>query len=1010
MARFWSAVRWFGFGTLGLVSAACASRAPGEDAQPGATSFVSHVPGASTDKAVSGDGSLNAGTGGSAGVPEAGQEDPDGAAAERAILEADIIKLVGTRLFALSRYSGLSVIDVADPSHLTLLGTHKTSAVPFEMYVEGDRAYVMYNGWGHYVVDETTGYARWETSSRVESLDISDPASIELLGQEDVPGEISDSRKVGDVLYLVTYENGYCYGCDLGQNTHVTSFDVASQEDFSLIDELRLVDTNGYFGKRSIAVTTERIYISGWNWDGTATGVVDVVDITDPGGDLVAGASVPIAGPIESRWQMDELDGVLRVISQPGGWGSTVPPVVETFQVNSSDDLTPLGSLQMQLPRPENLRSVRFDGTRGYAITFEQIDPLFTFDLTDPKNPVQVGELEIPGWVYHMEPRGDRIYALGFDDAENGGALHVSLFDVSDLSQPTQLDRVNFGGTWASFSEDQDRIHKAFNIMPEHGLILVPYSGWDYDETAGMECGSGTYQSGIQLVDMTEDSLALRGVAPQIGEARRGILLGDALLGISDNAVQTFDISDRDAPAKLDRLELARNVQSIRALGSAMLRFGSDWWTGETVLDVAALDAVDQAEPLGSIDLSGYDLGSGEDCYGSSYFEGQVFVHGSYAYVPHRSYSWAKDGSTNDYVQKLTFFVVDLSERSTPVVVGSFEVATKDSQEYLTSAIKTDSALLVGRGKGYYSYDAQTGTRSEVQFSYDIISLEDPAQPQLVSNLAVPAGVASGGFGYGVGGCSVDVGWGWWGGYGYGASQQALVSGDIVASQHQEPLDDGTGRVRYYLDQIDVSDPEDPRLLPQVNIPGGLVDFNAQTGRLVTVDYTFQESPATSWQDCHAGYFNQEQSTCQIYLRKLHTLELDGATAELLDTAMIDSEAGFAQGVAVTSSRVFATYQLMEDDLARGYVRTFSLSAGGSIKDLGQIERPDVGWGTLLARDSRAFLSSYGMLIIVDASDPEDISQKQHEMAGYSCSQLEVTSGSAYCALGYQGVQAFPLD
>jgi uncharacterized secreted protein with C-terminal beta-propeller domain len=67
--------------------------------------------------------------------------------------------------------------------------------------------------------------------------------------------------------------------------------------------------------------------------------------------------------------------------------------------------LNALGSTAMHIPANESLRSVRFDGPRGYAITAEQMDPLFTLDLSDPTEPKQVGELEMPGWVYHGSPR-----------------------------------------------------------------------------------------------------------------------------------------------------------------------------------------------------------------------------------------------------------------------------------------------------------------------------------------------------------------------------------------------------------------------------------------------------------------------------------------------------------------------------------------------------------------------------------------------------------------------------
>ena len=60
------------------------------------------------------------------------------------------------------------------------------------------------------------------------------------------------------------------------------------------------------------------------------------------------------------------------------------------------------------------------------------------------------GELEIPGWLYHMEPRGDRLVALGFDESNH---LAVSLFDVSAAESPIMLDRVSIGDSWGWMPE-----------------------------------------------------------------------------------------------------------------------------------------------------------------------------------------------------------------------------------------------------------------------------------------------------------------------------------------------------------------------------------------------------------------------------------------------------------------------------------------------------------------------------------------------------------------------------
>ena len=85
----------------------------------------------------------------------------------------------------------------------------------------------MLNEFGHYVKSNGSPYGRWVESSEILALDVSNPAAISELTHFDVPGSIADSRIVGDALYLVTYENGYCWSCNTLPSTIVTSFNVA---------------------------------------------------------------------------------------------------------------------------------------------------------------------------------------------------------------------------------------------------------------------------------------------------------------------------------------------------------------------------------------------------------------------------------------------------------------------------------------------------------------------------------------------------------------------------------------------------------------------------------------------------------------------------------------------------------------------------------------------------------------------------------------------------------------
>jgi len=1006
-----SQARWFLVCLVALIGACdgasgASTDDPDEYGKPGqivpgdgAEDFVSDVPGQSSGGR---DASDAGGTGG-AEAPAAGGD------AERAIAEADIIKVDGDTLYALSRYAGLNIIDISDPKRLRVLGNHRSNAMPFEMYLENGVAYIMYNDYGTYVFDEASSEWTWQSASRMQALDVSNPARITRIADEEVPGNISDSRLVGDIIYLVTYENGWCWRCEK-PSTRVVSFDISNHKEFKRVDELRFDgDENSY--QRSISVNQSRIYVAGPTWEDRDS-TIQVVDISDPKGDLTLGAEIPIHGSVQNRWQMDEHEGVLRVISQPTAWRTDDPPYVQTFSVVSSKEITALASLAVKLPRPESLQSVRFDGDRGYAVTFEQTDPLFTFDLSDPATPKQMGELEIPGFVIHMEPRGDRIYALGYDQGNDQGSLHVSIFDVSKLDKPTMLDRVNFGGDWAYVGEDQDRIHKAFNIMLDAGLILVPFGGGSWDERS---CHY-EYLSGIQIIDVAEDDLTLRGVAPQLGEARRSLLHRNYLFGVTDNAVQVFDISDRDKPRKQEQLEVARNINQVKVIGDKLMRFGTDWWTNRATLDFTTLSNAATAAPLGELDLSQVAKDEKDECHNSSYWEGQVYVHGETAYVPRRSYhNWEENGKWR-YEEGLTFYIVDLRDRDAPKLAGSFAISHSED-EYLGGVVLTDHALLVGRGKGYYYYDPDTKEHSEAEYSYDVYDLANPLAPRLTKRFKVPSQVAYGGWGHGAGGCGMDMGWGWWF-PGQGASG-ALVSGDLVVSQHEESVDDGTGRVRYYLDRLDVSDPTAPKLLPPINIPGQVVHFDGKNGRAATLDYVYSETSATKWEDCYDegnAYFHEESNTCRVYSRRINALTLDDDKATRVSMLLLDNER-LSSFVSLSDERVFYTsYErgaVSRNRPPKTRLEALAYTSKGQFRMLESVPLEQAGWwfSDIVARGTRAFVPLNGSLAVIDTSDAEAApTLKKHDMQGWGCSSIDVHGDRAYCALGMFGVATVDLD
>ena len=528
--------------------------------------------------AADGAGAGNTGAGSSSGGAAGGLMGSGGADGSRAIAEADIVELGQNWLYAMSASGNLAIVDVSVPGSLTLLGTVTLPGQPFEMYERGSVVLAMTNSafdaGGRPIPPSTSNTSATSATSSTPdpndgaallALDVSHPAAVQTLATFPVPGQIADSRIVGNILYLVTYENGTCYSCGASARTVVTTFDVTNPAAVKQVDQKTFKsgapDTYnlawGMAWQRSIVATTQRLYLGGQAYVPDPSnpapgdqGIIDVVDISDPAGHLAPGAHLTVAGAILSRWQMDETSGVLRVISQQGAGftgNGTAMPVVATFQVQSTTSIVPLGQTTLTLPMQEGLRSVQFDGPRAYAITFNQTDPLFVIDLSTPSAPVQRGQLSMPGWMFYLAPFGDRVVGLGVDRTDPNGSLNVSLFDVSNMDSPQLLQRAAFGANDIGedyqilnyeLPEDQDNIQKAFKVFDD-GLIAIPFSS-----TSGYQStGCSNPASGVQLVQWTGDTLQKQPLLPITGNPRRAIELAQQLIAVSDSNVSTFSLT-----------------------------------------------------------------------------------------------------------------------------------------------------------------------------------------------------------------------------------------------------------------------------------------------------------------------------------------------------------------------------------------------------------------------------------------------------------------------------------
>lgn len=257
-------------------------------------------------------------------------------------------------------------------------------------------------------------------------------------------------------------------------------------------------------------------------------------------------ASGTVRGTLLNQFAMSEHAGYLRVAStdQPAWWGGGSTRESESFvtvMAEDSDELRKVGRVG-GLGRGEQIFAVRFIGDVGYVVTFRQTDPLYTVDLSDPTDPRVRGELKILGYSAYLHPVGDGLLLGVGQDANRRGQIQgtqISLFDISDLDDPTRLHAEGLGrGTSSEVEYD----HHAFLWWPERDLAVLPVQGYGYDARLDYE----TWTSSALGTEISRD----RGIEP-VGAVthpdgaliRRSLVIGDTLFTVSDLGVMASELS-----------------------------------------------------------------------------------------------------------------------------------------------------------------------------------------------------------------------------------------------------------------------------------------------------------------------------------------------------------------------------------------------------------------------------------------------------------------------------------
>ena len=236
-----------------------------------------------------------------------------------------------------------------------------------------------------------------------------------------------------------------------------------------------------------------------------------------------------VAGSVRDRWSLDEHDGRLRVAwTRTSNRGATQNGI--TVLAERDGALVPTGTID-RLGLDENIQSVRWFDELAVLVTFRQVDPLYTIDLSDQDRPRELGKLKIPGYSGYLHPIGDDLLlGLGIDATNQGQSLgaQAATFDIGDLTDPRRISTQGFGEQSSMPALDDPR---GFTGLPDRRTGLTTVASWTTDRTrlVALEVGSN-------------GALEARDLATDVGWNARTLPLDDGRVALVDEDLRVLDV------------------------------------------------------------------------------------------------------------------------------------------------------------------------------------------------------------------------------------------------------------------------------------------------------------------------------------------------------------------------------------------------------------------------------------------------------------------------------------
>ena len=487
--------------------------------------------------------------------------------------EADIVKSDGEYLYIASG-NNLTIVkaypaeEAAVVSKITLDGSISGIFINGNKLAIFETAYTFYTLYDGVAVRESTTTSEEKNGTTTEDVapedgktityeppttsvkvyDVSDKANPLLMRDYSIDGNYFSSRMVNDYVYVVVTMYTYftetdialpriqqeddteviqatdIYYCDLSDSSYtfttIAAININNDSQEPTHETIVLGATSGIY------VSQNNIYVTFPNYsyqeDETMKTAVQRIKIDQQTITIEATGEVP--GYILNQFSMDEHNGYFRVATTVHNWNIRTFAAEETTRNNVyvlDMNLNIVGKLEDLAPG-EQIYSARFMGNKCYVVTFRNIDPLFVIDLTNPANPKVLGELKVTGYSGYLHPYDENhIIGIGketeYDTKEDFAwyqGIKISLFDVSDVSNPVEVSKFEIGdrGTDSPIIYD----HKSLLFDKEKNLLVIPVAVAEIDENnyrdGVPDWAYGEYVwQGAYVLDISLDGIDLRG-------------------------------------------------------------------------------------------------------------------------------------------------------------------------------------------------------------------------------------------------------------------------------------------------------------------------------------------------------------------------------------------------------------------------------------------------------------------------------------------------------------------